>query len=70
MSATTRGCMCKSGVIGVPRQGGLADPVSRALWVYGHEAWVNMLAIEPGWLGAVYQGQRDPSDPVMQENYY
>ena len=45
----------------------MADSVSHALWVYGHEAWVNMLAIEPGWLGAVYQGQQEPSDATMQK---
>ena len=32
-------------------------PVSRANWVYGHGAWLNTLAVELGWLGAVYQGQ-------------
>ena len=67
MSATTRGCMCKSGVIGVLQQGGLADPILLALWVYCHKTWVNRLAIEPGWLGAVYQGQQDPSDTTMQK---
>ena len=50
---TTRGHVRQSGVIGIPQQGGLADPVLRTLWVYGHEAWVNTLATEPGWLGAV-----------------
>ena len=59
--------MCKSGNNGVPRQGGLADIVSGALWVYGHEAWVNTLAIKPGWLGVLYQGQLDPSDASMQK---
>ena len=43
-----------SGVIGVPRDGGLAASAERALWVYGSTAWINTLAIEPGWLGAVY----------------
>ena len=46
--------MRKSGVIDMPWQGGLVDPVSCGLWVYGHEAWVNMLAIELGWLVVVY----------------
>ena len=59
--------MYKSDVIGMPQWGGLADPVSCALWVYGHKAWVNTLAIEPGWLGAVYQGQPDPSNTAMQK---
>ena len=37
--------------------GCLDDSISRALWVYVHVAWLNMLAVEPGWLSAVYQGQ-------------
>ena len=49
--------MAKSGVIDVPCNGGLPDPVLQALWVRGHVAWLNMLAVEPGWLSAVYQGQ-------------
>ena len=60
--------MCKLGDICVPRQGGLADSVSLTLWVYGHKAWVNTLAIKPGWLGVVYQGQLDSSDATMQKN--
>ena len=56
------GCMHKSGDIGMPQQGGLAESVLHALWVYGHEAWVNTLAIKPGWLRVVYQGQQDLSD--------
>ena len=61
--------MCNLGTIGVPQQGSLADPVWHTLWVYGHETWVNTLAIKPGWLGAVYQGQQDPSDAAMQKNH-
>ena len=57
MNATTRGYMVKSGDSGVPCDGGLTDPVAHALWVYGHVAWLNALAVKPGWLGAVYQGQ-------------
>ena len=53
----------------MPRQGGLVDPVSRALWVYGHEAWANTLAIEPGWIRVVYQGQQDLSNAKMQKIY-
>ena len=49
--------MVNSGKKLVPRDGGLSDPVLRANWVYGHVAWLNTLAVEPGWLGAVYQGQ-------------
>ena len=41
----------------VPSDGGLSDPVSYTNWVYGYIAWLNMLAVVPGWLGAVYQGQ-------------
>ena len=41
----------------VPCDGGLSDPVLRTYWVYGHIAWLNTLAVEPGWLSAVYQGQ-------------
>ena len=57
MTATTRGHVLISGDNCVPCQGGLDDSVSRASWVYGHVTWLNMLAVEPGWLGAVYQGQ-------------
>ena len=56
-SATSRPHVIKSDGNPVPRDGGLSDPVSRANWVYGHVAWLNTLAVEPGWLGAVYQGQ-------------
>ena len=55
--ATSRPHVIKSDGNLVPRDGGLSDPVSRANWVYGHVAWLNTLAVEPGWLGAVYQGQ-------------
>ena len=55
--ATTRGRVALSGVNGVPWDGGLTDPVARALWVYGHIAWLNTLTVKPGWLGSVYQGQ-------------
>ena len=65
MNAITRGRICKLDVIGVPWQGGLADSILHTLWVYGHEAWVNTLTIEPGWLRAVYQGQQDPSEAAM-----
>ena len=37
--------------------GGLTDPVLHDLWVYGHVTWLNMLAVEAGWLGVLYQGQ-------------
>ena len=46
-----------SGNICVPCDGGLTDPVLHGLWVYGYVAWLDTLAVEPGWLGAVYQGQ-------------
>ena len=59
--------MYEMGVIGMPQQGVLAHPVSCSLWAYGHEAWVNILAIKPGWLGVVYQGQQDPSNATMQK---
>ena len=59
--------MYKADVIGVPQQGGLTDPVSSSLWVSGYETWVKTLAIEPGWLGVVYQGQQDLLDITMQK---
>ena len=57
MTATNGGHVINSDQNLVPCDGGLSDPVSRAYWVYGHFAWLNTLAIEPGWLGTVYQGQ-------------
>ena len=65
MTATSGPHIIKSDGNPVPRDGGLSDPVSHANWVYGHVAWLNTLAVEPGWLGAVYQGQQDPSDAAM-----
>ena len=56
-AATTRGHVINSSDNSVLHNRGLDDPVSRALWVHGHVAWLNMLGVEPGWLGAVYQGQ-------------
>ena len=56
-SATSRPQAIKSDGNLVARDGGLADPVLHANWVYGHVAWLNTLAVEPGRLGAVYQGQ-------------
>ena len=56
-NAITRGHAINAGDNRVPHNGGLDDSVSHALWVYGHIAWLKMLAVEPGWLGAVYQGQ-------------
>ena len=46
-----------SGDSRVPCDGGLTDPVLCVLWVYGIVAWLTTLAIKPGWLGSVYQGQ-------------
>ena len=57
MTATTRGHGVNSDHNRVPLDGGLDDSVSCALWVYLHVAWLNMLAVEPGWLSAVYQDQ-------------
>ena len=67
MGATNRGHVINSGDNSVPHDRGLDDPVSRALWVYGHETWVNTLVIEPGWIGAVYQGQKNPPGAAMQK---
>ena len=67
MSATSRPHVIKSDGNPVPHDEGLSDPASRANWVYGHVAWLNMLAVEPGWLGAVYQGKQDPSNAAMQK---
>ena len=52
---------------GLPHKGGLTDPVSHTLWVYGHVTWLNTLAVEPGWLEAVYQGQQDQTDASMHK---
>ena len=56
-SATNRGHIINSDENLVPHDGGLSGPVSQALWVYGHVAWLNTLVVEPGWLSAVYQGR-------------
>ena len=57
MTVTTRGHVINYGDSCVPCDEGLDDSVLRALWVYGHVAWLNTLAVKPDWLGAVYQGQ-------------
>ena len=56
-TATTRGHRVNSDNNHVPHDGGLSDPVSRALWVYGHIVWLNTIVVKPGWLSAVHQGQ-------------
>ena len=67
MTTTTRGHQINSGDNRVPYDRGLDDYVLRALSVYGHVAWLNTLAVEPDWLGAVYQGQKDPSNAAMHK---
>ena len=42
--------------ISVPHTRGLNCKATQWLWVYGQEAWLPTLAVEPGWLGAVYEG--------------
>ena len=66
-AAITRGQAIYSGNNHVPRDGGLDDSFLHALWVYGHVAWLNTLAVEPGWIGAVYQGQKNPSNAAMHK---
>ena len=46
---------------------GVCLTLFRANWVYGHVAWLNTLAVELGWLGAVYQGQYDTSNAALQK---